>query len=268
MTRTVAAVSMFKDEGDVAYDVLCHMADEVGLIIVADNLSDDNTLAELIRAREELSRRAEIVILNDGEVGYYQSRKMTSLAQTAVEYGAEWIVPFDADELWYCHEDRIDLWLGRMGPEVTSAQAQLWNHFGTALDAEGDSPFQRMIWRQNKPGALPKVAFRWQEGAVIAQGNHDVFLPQPGQRIGGLELRHFPYRSFEHFKRKAANGARAYAATDLPLTEGAHWRGYGEILERHGEDALREVFETYFWFLSPVDEGMVRDPAPFMRWRP
>jgi hypothetical protein len=123
-------------------------------------------------------------------------------------------------------------------------------------------------WRERKPAALPKVAFRYRQGATIHQGNHGVDLGKDVTTShAGLEVRHFPYRSAEQFVRKARNGAAAYAATDLPYDVGAHWRGYGEILDRYGPEALQNVYRTWFWHLSPVDAGLIHDPAAYRRWR-
>lgn len=193
---------------------------------------------------------------------------MSALAADAAQRGASWIVPFDADELWFAHSDRLVDALTALPLNVSTVEAGLYNHFPTALDTDDPSPFRSIVYRQANAGALPKVAFRWQYGAVIGQGNHSVTLPTEGVRVGGdVEIRHFPYRSAEHFRRKAINGLQAYRATDLPEHEGAHWRQYGEILERHGADALDEVFRTWFWFLAPCNAGMVLDPAPFCRWQ-
>lgn len=276
--RTRAArvwgVSMFRDEADVAYHTILHMAEE-GLagIIVADNLSSDGTRHELVRARREVAATCAVFIRDDPEPGYYQSDKMTALAAQAGELGADWIVPFDADELWY-GQDRVARILDSLPEEYLVATAALFNHFPTSIDTPHDNPFRRIEWRQRQPGALPKVAFRWRQDARILQGNHDVEYAG-GRRtahlahLPALELRHFPYRSYEQFRRKAVTGAAAYAATDLPLSEGAHWRQYGAILDRHGDDGplgLRTVFERYFCLAAPVEEGMVHDPAPFRRW--
>lgn len=265
-TERVWAVGMMRDEEDVAYDVVSHLAAEgVDGIIVADNRSTDATRAMLDKAAADAP--CPVLVLDDPEVGYFQSRKMTNLAGCAANRGAGWIVPFDADEIWYAHSDRLADALRGLEPEVTTVEARLFNHFATALDTDDPSPFRSMTYRQDHPGPLAKVAFRWQYGAVIGQGNHSVTLPTEGRHVtGDVELRHFPYRSVEHFRQKATNGLEAYRATDLPVSEGAHWRQYGEILERLGPDALDEVFREWFWFLAPCNAGMVHDAAPFMRW--
>ncbi len=270
----VWGVSMMRDEADVAYHTVRHLAGE-GLdgIIVADNLSGDATRAELERARTDLAngtpweRACELIIVEDDEPGYYQSAKMTALAATAAkEHGAKWIVPFDADELWYTRGDRLGIVLGALGSYVAGVQALLYNHFPSSIDPPGVNPFETIQWRQRVAGALPKVAFRWTPDIVILQGNHAIAGASGMISRGSVELRHFPYRTFDQFCHKAQMGAAAYAATDLPASEGAHWREYGAILERHGVSALREVYERWFWFLAPVEGGLVLDPAPFCRW--
>lgn len=257
-------VSMVRDEVDVIEGTIRHMADEVDRLIVADNGSTDGTREILDRLESELL----LTVVDDPEPAYYQSQKMTLLAEKAAAQGAEWIVPFDSDEIWYSRFGRIREVLDNLPSNVTVAAATLYNHFCTALDEPGDNPFSSMVWRMRAPGALPKVALRWEFGAVIEQGNHNCLMPSGGERLEVLELRHFPYRSPRQMVRKARNGAAAYkAAEGLPAEYGVHWRAYGEIIDRHGEVALEDVFREHFWYLSPIDSGMVHDPAPYLRWR-
>lgn len=253
-------VCMVRDEADVIAGTLLHMADEVDHIIVADNGSTDGT-REIIA---ELADTLPLTVLDDPDVAYYQSQKMTYLANMAGHQGANWIVPFDADELWLAPH-RLSSALAAEPHSIV--EAVLTNHYCTAVDEDDEDPFRRMGWRTAVPAPLPKVAFRYEPGAVIHQGNHDVTLPSGGTRGDGVQIRHFPYRSAEQFIRKARNGAEAYAATDLPMSEGAHWRAYGEILDRLGEEGLAEVYREHFWFLSPTDSGLVFDPAPYRRWQ-
>lgn len=256
-------IAMVRDEADVIGGTLRHMADEVDHLIVADNQSTDGT-------RDILSDLASILpltVLDDPEPAYYQSSKMSRLAEQAARQGATWIVPFDADEIWFARSGRLREVLPVL-PPANVALAQLTNHFSTAIDPDEIDPFRRIVWRQAEPASLAKVAFRWEPDAVLHQGNHGVTLPSGASEVWALEVRHFPYRSAEQFVRKARNGAEAYRATDLPESEGAHWRAYGEILDRLGEEGLANVFREHFWFLSPTDSGLVHDPAPYMRWQP
>lgn len=257
----VVGIAMVRDEADVIAGTLRHMAGEVDRLLVADNGSTDGTREIL----GELAGELPLTVVDDHEVAYYQSVKMTALARQAAEdLDATWVVPFDADELWYAEQRVADVLSASRRPY---AIATLHNHLATALDEPGDDPFRTMVWRQPEPNPLPKVALRWQPGAVIHQGNHGVTLPRIGPALeGALEVRHFPARSAEQFARKGRNGAQAYAATDLPEHEGAHWRAYGRLHAQGGDQLLGDVFREHWWYLSPTDAGLVHDPAPYLRW--
>ncbi|OHV42188.1 hypothetical protein BBK14_11240 [Parafrankia soli] len=259
---TVVGIAMVRDEADIIAGTIRHMDSEVDHLLVADNGSTDGTREILA----DLARNLPLTVVDDPDPAYYQSAKMSALArQGADELGARWIVPFDADELWYSPAGRIaDVLTASRRPY---AVADLYNHLATALDEPGDDPFRTMVWRQAEPAPLHKVAFRWQPGAVIHQGNHGVTLPADGPTLeGALKVRHFPARSPEQFARKGRNGAAAYAATDLPEHEGAHWRAWGRLHAQGGDELLHDVFRQHWWYLSPLDAGIIHDPAPYRRW--
>src|SRR5260221_177566 len=92
----VIAVGMCRDEADVIAGTLLHLAGEVDEIIVADNNSIDGTREILA----ELEDSIPLTVFDDPDVGYYQSAKMSHLARIAGERGAEWVLAYDADELW------------------------------------------------------------------------------------------------------------------------------------------------------------------------
>lgn len=256
---SVWAVTMVKDEVDVIGYTLSHLANEgVAGIIVADNMSSDGTRDLL----EGLTLPCELKILEDTEVAYYQSRKMTALASSAFEFcGADWVIPFDADELWCSPGASLAAALGNIGPSVDAVAAQLYNHFPSVGQPMDPNPFKSVVMRDSKPAPLPKVAIRsTPQEFVIHQGNHGV----SGRTAvkSRLQVHHFPWRSYEQFESKVRNGYKAYVATDLPEEIGGHWRSYGRVLEEHGPDALRGIYET--WFTDPVDVRLIRDPAPYV----
>jgi glycosyltransferase involved in cell wall biosynthesis len=254
-------IAMVKDEADVIPGTLRHLADELDRLIVVDNGSTDGTRDILA----DLTHELPLIVVDDPDPAYYQSRKMSALAEAAAAQGATWIVPFDADELWLAEHRLADV---LAGCDADIATAELTDHYCTALDGPETDPFRSMVWRRREPAPLPKVAFRWQPGAVIHQGNHGVTLPAGGTEKPLLQVRHFPYRSPQQMVRKARNGAAAYRATDLPEDQGAHWRAYGALMDLHGEHIVEDVFRQHFWYLSPTDSGLVYDPAPYCRWRP
>lgn len=255
------AVTMVKDEADVIETTLRHIAAQgVTGIIVADNQSTDGTTEILKRMHTVLD--CDLVYWPDDTIGYYQARKMTLLANEAHRMGAEWILPFDADEIWQ-HDARVPIAKLLAGVTAGWVEVPLTNHYVTGVDPETGSPFERMGYRWGERQPIPKVLIRWEDGCEIHQGNHGVTYPYPQQPlvIMGLEIRHFPYRSEAQFVSKAVNGSRAYAATDLDWGVGQHWREYGLLHERGGDQALIDAFRAHFVYDLPSAAGMVYDPA-------
>ena len=72
-------------------------------MLIADNGSTDET--PLLLA--ELAKRYRVHVALDREAGHYQGVKMTILSDWARRAGADWIVPFDADEFWFAPEGTL-----------------------------------------------------------------------------------------------------------------------------------------------------------------
>lgn len=266
---------MVKDEADVIEATIRHLL-VTGCegVIIADNMSTDGTRDILSDLAREFGTR--VWVHDDPEVGYYQSRKMSHLAHLAgTSCSADWVLPFDADEIWYDPnpDGGIRDYLQYEVPlRYEALSVPMLNHFCTFRD-EGMGndytapPFQRMQHRHATWNPMSKVVFRYQPGAELWMGNHGVTLggTPVAAPTAELRIRHFPYRSPEQFVTKARNGAAAYAATDLPQDAGDHWRGYGRILDEHGEDALKAVFREHFFYDPGKMGDMVLDPAPIRR---
>lgn len=255
---TTFAIAMVRDEADIIEHTIGKMLDQVDEIIVADNNSTDGT--------REILDALPVMVVDDPEVGYHQSRKMTRLAHLAAEKGATWVVPFDSDEVWYSpfHGRIADLVEG-LAPQWLTAEAQLFDHVATAKDPDEPNPLLRLGWRRRDPGPLGKVACRIRDDLVINQGNHSATYSGGTTRFTDhLVIRHFPYRSGEQMIRKAINGAEAYAATDLPAEQGDHWRKYGALIESRGEEAfVDEVYKKWFYSADPEhDPTLIYDPTP------
>lgn len=270
--RTVA-VTMVKDEADIIPYTLAQMLAEVDHVIVADNGSTDDTrglVADIAAAS------GRVTVVDDHEPGYHQSRKMTALALRArLEHGAEWVVPFDADEFWYSPFGRIGDILGAIdGAQWLTVRAALYDHVTTDIDPPDEDPIARIRWRKTQPNPLPKVAVRWREDLVIEMGNHGAYY-EGGATLHptSLVVRHYPYRSEEQFLRKVRNGAAAYAAAgdDVPADAGAHWRQWGDILRAHGPEAVVDIYRSWHHRANPHDRAapngellpaLIDDPAP------
>lgn len=240
----IAGVCMAKDEADVIEATVGHMLSQVDRVYVSDNGSRDGT-------RDLLYDMSDVVVLEDPNPAYYQSRKTSALAEMARDEGAEWVVPFDADEVWLPRRHAtLREALQSVDDEVMVVEADLFDYVATARDDLAFPPIERMKWRRGYAAPLPKVAVRATEGVTIHQGNHGADIP--GQPIplrlnGLLQISHFPYRSPEQMVRKARNGAAAYAATHLDESVGAHWRQFGRL----SDEQIRDVFFKWYWRSDP-----------------
>lgn len=247
----VAAVSMVKDEADIVEHTLRRMADEVDALIIVDNGSTDGTRDIL----DDLARDLPLTVMDDPDPAYFQSRKMSRLAHIAAAQGADWVIPFDADERWYSPFGRIADVL--VEQDASIARASLYDHVATGIDPDEEDPLARLGWRRREPAPLVKVAVRPCPSVTIHQGNHGADF---GHTIDGLlVVRHYPLRSVEQMICKARNGAAAYAATDLPEDAGAHWRGWGRL----SDEQIADVFREHYWYAAPeARSDLIYDPAP------
>lgn len=257
---SVYGVSLVKDEADIIERTVLHMAAQVDHLLVADNGSTDGTRDMLA----DLAHIVPLTILDDTETAHFQSRKLTALAALAGEMGAAFVVPFDADELVSSPNGRLADVM-RAYRRAWIFTAQLYDHVPTSHDDQADAdPISRIGWRRAAPNMLLKIAARTHADLVIAEGSHtcDYKGTYPRTVSSEIVVRHFPYRSPEQFVSKARNGARGRNATDLPEDVGAHLRGYGQILDTEGPEALEQMFYAKFWVEAPTaDHSLVFDPA-------
>lgn len=232
----IVAVSMVRDEADIIGWTLGHMLDQVDHAIIADNLSTDRTRAIL----ESFGDR--VTIVEDNEPGYYQAEKMTRLAHRAGAIGAEWVVPFDADEAWQLPD------FSQVTADITASRVHVY--VPQPHDDKADpNPITRMRWRLPNVERMAKVCFRYHPDAVLHMGQHDVI--RPGHRVEtGLFVRHYQYRSLEQVRRKVSNGVGAFNASNLPSLYGSHWRE----LDAFNDSDLSEWWDGY------CSQDLVFDP--------
>lgn len=243
----IAAVTMVRDEADIIGPVVAHLlAEGVDHVIAADNLSVDET-PDILR-----SFGPAVTVVDDHEPGYYQADKMTDLAQRAGRIGAEWVVPFDADEWWYSTTGLLAHTL-RAADDADVLIAATYHHIPHPDDPVDTDPVRRMVHRMADAKPMSKVAFRFRPDATLHMGNHDVDWPGARRKTGVIEIREFQYRTFEQMARKVRNGKAAYDASDLHPTYGTHWRRMGAMTD----EQLRVEWDNHYGA-----EGLVRDRAP------
>jgi glycosyltransferase involved in cell wall biosynthesis len=241
---------MARNEADLIGHTIQHLLDQgVAHVLVADHLSTDDTPVILEGFGDQVTRASYT------HPGYYQSAVMTLLARHAAQSGARWIVPFDADELWWAPgQATLASFLSGTPNEIV--RGAVWRYVPTAADDPDEpNPFVRI--RHRVATELPdvKVAFRASRRATVAMGNHGV--RRPGTSSEGLIVAHYQYRSLDHMRRKVRDGIAAVQQADVPHPQ--HWRA----LAAKDDAALDDYWQAM------VTTGLINDPAALaLRNRP
>lgn len=218
----IAMTLMVRDEADIVGPMIKHHLDEgVDLFLVTDNGSVDGTREIL----EDFASAGEIELTHDPRHRKQQHEVVTRMSREAARRGAQWVLNADADEFWIAKRAGITLAeaLREIDPAVGAFSVPVFDMIGDP--ARRGTGLQRLIYRDERPTevmrnlgihahATPDVAFVPTEDVEVSQGNHFTTVqskgnPSPDQ---GLEVLHFPWRSWAQFSRKVENSGRAYEA--------------------------------------------------------
>ncbi len=191
----VIAIANVRNEGDIIALNLRHLiANEVDLIYLNDHGSTDDTYEQIRDVQLDFPKR--ILRWPVYDPYFQQETWINELAAKATADGADWILPFDADEFFCAPEGKtINSYLAEFTaehPDVRKLYVKNW-------------PYHTWEMRETEPLRLAKVVYRPTEGAVLAIGQHDVSI------AFGLECEirscHLQYRSFDHFVEKVHDKA-------------------------------------------------------------
>jgi hypothetical protein len=269
----VWAVCMVRNDGDILPYTIAHLIYEgVSGFVIADNLSDDETpdILEMFKAISSVP----VHIIQDTTLAFDQGKKMTHLANVAFDLGASYVVPFDADELWYSYDPKMNLCDLVRSTKADAIGVPLWNHKRTRLDPPIPNPILSMCYRKVTANApeFAKVIVRWKPGYALRDGNHSVAYPD-GITIAGpatmIGIRHFPFRSPRQFLKRIKDSMQAYRFTKLNKIDHVHKRVYASEIYFMGEEHALKTYES--WILEnpdAPDSGVVCDPAPLYGRRP
>lgn len=257
------AVTMVKNEVDIIEHTIRHLISQgVDHILIADNGSTDGTL-ELLRG---ISRELPVHVGIDHEVGYYQDHKMTALAAFARKHGAQWVIPFDADEFWFARNSSLRDFLLTLDASVVTAR--MYNVFPSHDKPELDGIKGPLELDTSSP-IQEKVAIRPHPLLWIGFGNHSAV--RPGYQREGLRIVHVPWRSREQFARKVRQGSNALRLTGFTGGVGSHWTR-ADAKDDAGLSALwdslldRTVPEYLGW--CPHGPFVRCDPSDWRSWDP
>jgi len=230
----VVMTLLVRDEADVVETWLrYHLARGVDLVLATDHRSVDGTSDIL----HEYARDGRVVVLREEGDVLLQADWVTRMARlAATEHGADWVIPSDADELWWPRAGSFHEILGAV-PARFGVVRGLMRHF---VLRPGDEPFLERMTVRARPTtdltspyhAQVKIAHRATPNAVVSVGNHDV--EGTGLRLlrewFPFEVFHFPLRDEEQLEAKFLRRATS--------PDGQHIVRALELLDRGERDVL------------------------------
>jgi hypothetical protein len=233
-----------RDEADVVdSQIAFHLGAGVDFVVATDHLSQDGTTEIL----EGYARNGHLHLIraesNDMDEGGWATR-MSRVA--ASEFGADWVVPSDADEFWWPRGGSLKEVLGSVPPRYGVVRALL-RHFVPRPDGE-ESFAERMTVRVsgsapiNAPNSLfrpnLKVIHRGDPNVALSAGAHTLLNSTLAPLRGWypIEFFHFPLRSLAQAERKYAN-----LRTSLGATRNAF---YEEVYRARDNGRFEEFYES------------------------
>lgn len=228
----IAMTLLVRDEIDIIPQWYQHHKDKADLFVITDNGSLDGT-REFLAAIAADDKR--VIIIDEPGRDYMQHIWVDRMIKQAIEKGAEWIINSDADEFWDANFREL---ISRYGDKanVFRITSQLFVNSIFDDKAEVDCT-KRMRYRLIKPrnkdeaycfGAWNKMVHNAKDYQMNILGNHDVKMNNKNVidiAINEARIRHYPERSFDHYRRKYIQGGEAYANnTVLTKDYGFHWR--------------------------------------------
>lgn len=207
-----------RDEVDIVESWLAfHLNAGADFVIATDNRSEDGTTEIL----ESYAREGHVHLIHEPGEDLRQDEWVTRMARlAATEFGADWVINSDADEFWWPRGDTLGSMLDAIPARYGTVSA-FWRHFVPRPD---DDAFfaDRMTARFSAlapisdPASLArpmrKVIHRADPEVMVARGNHGLVGSSLAPLRGWfpVEVLHFPLRSLEQCKHKAALQGTAF----------------------------------------------------------
>ncbi len=280
---------MVRNEADIIRpSVLYHLSLGLDQITVVDNGSTDGTDRELEQLRREDSR----VRWSRDHGPFLPSRVMTALARQAFREGADWVVPFDADEFWHVPRGTLRERLGRSEAGVLVAEVVTFVQRRSVRESSPEALLymtKRVASPVGPPGYgqglvesheiafvekmyAPKCLSRPTAEIVIETGNHKVY-DAAGPKAMDTEAVcfHAPIRSRAALEERIRSAGRAAEAGRKP----GQGRNRRRLAKLKGKSAVkrewaanshrRGILDVYGQRHSVVPDSRLRDAvAPFI----
>lgn len=258
----LVAVSVVKNESDMIESFVRHTAAWVDRHLIFDHESTDGTreiLAEL--AREGLP----IELFAGQATANLQQGRSNHLTRLAfAEYGADWVLPLDADEIIVAANRASLEAVLASGPSDQPLLLGMHNFSPTTDDDPSVvNPIERLRHRQSRSDGTCKVviprALGMQETVSAGKGSHTLHQseqPLEGRRTPEVWLAHFALRT------PLQQMLRVVTAELQRLSRGPAHAGV-DTHYRLGFQLLCEDPAAFLAIVERPSESLVLDPVPY-----
>ena len=273
-SRPVVMTLLVRDEADiVGTNIEYHLSRGVTHILATDNLSVDGTSEILLNYQ----RMGVLTYRRENANTHAQSTWVTAMAVQAFDrYPSAIVMHVDADEFWWPLEGSL---VGRLNAVFADFDGvgivKRSNYLGPNLNVSAASFLERCVYRQrhsvNALGSpLPgKVCHRASAKVTVDHGNHRASLDDKEtayRTIDGIEVLHFPNRSFDQFVAKTTRGAKALRNNpNLPEGVGQTWLDMDTALQ--SGRFMREFPEQFITGQDIVERLLIGEIVPCQKLR-
>ena len=236
---------MVRNEVDVIeFCIEHHLAQGLDYIFICDNGSTDGTL-EYLQNKSETDERV-VLYKEPGE--FHQQSIINHLSALAYSNGCEWVVPFDADEIWFSDET-LKVNLSKIAEPSVKIKLQDFIQSSSIISPKTDT-YASVNWRlpddskqidlsdviNGKNSMIENPSFykyiiRTSSDLDISPGAHE-FTGQEKTYYEGNKFKayHIPIRSYKALETKAEQGQRLIDA-GYNEWHGWHLQRYAKIQE-------------------------------------
>ena len=264
---SVWGVCMARNEEDIIAHTVRHMLGQ-GLdgVIVVDNMSTDGTR----RILDELAAEdARVHVGTDKQIGFHQGGKVSYLSHLAWCAGADWVVPFDADEFWFAEGTTVGAFLADQ--RADSVWCDFRNVLPTVDEERIDLTRGGPVQVERHESAWLRICFRARRWAWVGEGNH-ALRDGVETPVRGLHMLHYSYRSLEQYSAKVEHGVAALEAAGKDESIATHWRHWAAISPQERAALWRRYLageEIAGDYPAPAPERVtVDDPSHWASWDP
>jgi glycosyltransferase involved in cell wall biosynthesis len=225
--RIVGTILAKNEEDIIGTNIEHHINQGVTHFIITNNNSTDKT-------RQIVEKYPEVVeVIDEPGTNHNQSAWVTRMAHVACKLDPDWIVHFDADELWcglYNLEKMNGNYIGCTRMHLHPPVHNTWSlsNMRYYLDFDHISDL---------PGEC-KVAHRPDLEIGITHGNHGFAKHYNMIFTNQVWRHHYPIRNLDQFKRKSFDGHRALLQRGVICDRWKMWH------DLHAENKLDALYES------------------------